>query len=78
MDTPFITGAIAVTGALSTAVIRLYLTNQKLNKQVSTILERELKSTKETEKRSSSLLKTITDQQKVVYDRTIIKSKRNV
>lgn len=76
MDTPFITGSIAVVGALSTAVIKLYLTNQKLNKQVQTILERELKNSKATEKSSSSLLKTITDQQKVVYERTIPNSKR--
>lgn len=72
----FQTGTIAVVGGMSAAIVKLYLDNRRLNKQVATILERELKNTRETEKRSSSLLKTVTDQQKVVYDRTIPNNSR--
>lgn len=71
MDTSTATTIIAVFTAMAGAIAKLYVDNRKLNRQVSTILERELKNTKETERRSSSLLKTITDQQKAVYDRTI-------
>lgn len=71
MDTTQLAAAGTIIAALAGAVAKLYTDNRSLNKQLQDVLKQELKNSRETEKRGSSLLKTITDQQKVVYERTI-------
>lgn len=70
MDTTLLAGAGTIIAALGAAIGKLYVDNRSLNKQLQDVLKQELKNSRETEKRGSSLLKTIADQQRVVYDRS--------
>lgn len=77
MDATQLAAVGTIVAALAGAVTKLYVDNRNLNKQLQDVLKQELKNSRETEKRGSSLLKTITDQQKVVYERAIPNPRRS-
>ncbi len=68
---PILIASGTIIATLAGAVAKLYVDNRKLNDKLETNAKADKKNSLETERRLSALLKTITDQQKVVYDRTI-------